>query len=232
VLLQTVPAGKPLDLSGLAKGTVVNIKGKLAILSSSCPFRMPPSLSWLAWSDFSLACDLTGTITFAHSNWDGPLFVINGEDVTFEGNGQIFDGSVQEYWDGQGSNGGVTKPKMMKISVAGTFQNVVVKNSPEQVRLHLPFLALALIRPAYLGAWRWPQLVLPVLLFQAFSIGFNKAPLTIDSVTVDNKAGDALGDDGKVSSLLLVSPSFVHGNFTELVWFLRATKAIGHNSDC
>jgi galacturan 1,4-alpha-galacturonidase len=47
------------------------------------------------------------------------------------GNGHTFDGQGPSYWDGQGGNGGVTKPHpMMKIKISGTYSNVKVLNSP------------------------------------------------------------------------------------------------------
>ncbi|KAL5485139.1 hypothetical protein ACEPAI_7781 [Sanghuangporus weigelae] len=56
-----------------------------------------------------------------------------GNDITFNGNGFNFDGGGPFYWDGLGSNGGVTKPRpMMKIKISGTFSNVNVVSSPAQ----------------------------------------------------------------------------------------------------
>jgi galacturan 1,4-alpha-galacturonidase len=50
------------------------------------------------------------------------------------GNGHTFDGQGASYWDGQGGNGGVTKPHpMMKIKMSGTYSNVKVFNSPAHV---------------------------------------------------------------------------------------------------
>ncbi|KAF5348663.1 hypothetical protein D9758_006806 [Tetrapyrgos nigripes] len=47
------------------------------------------------------------------------------------GNGHTFDGAGPSYWDGQGGNGGVTKPApMMKISISGVYKDVKVLNSP------------------------------------------------------------------------------------------------------
>lgn len=87
---QTVPAGKALDLSGLATNTNVNMKGDITFASGT--------------------------------NWAGPLFVIKGTNVNFQGNGYTFNGNGQDYWDTKGSNGGVTKPKMAKISNSGSFR--------------------------------------------------------------------------------------------------------------
>ncbi|KAF8586952.1 glycoside hydrolase family 28 protein [Ramaria rubella] len=77
--------------------------------------------------------NLNGKIQFGNLSWAGPLFEISGTSITFNGNGNIFDGGGPFYWDGQGSNGGVTKPRpMMKIKISGTFSNTKVVNSPAQ----------------------------------------------------------------------------------------------------
>ncbi|RPD61569.1 endo-polygalacturonase PG1 [Lentinus tigrinus ALCF2SS1-7] len=78
--------------------------------------------------------NMLGDVTFAVKNWDGPLFQVSGKDITFNGNGHTFDGNGPSYWDGQGGNGGVTKPApMMKIKISGTYTNVKVLNSPARV---------------------------------------------------------------------------------------------------
>ncbi|KDR69429.1 hypothetical protein GALMADRAFT_230660 [Galerina marginata CBS 339.88] len=74
---------------------------------------------------------MNGDISFGNKSWAGPLFTISGTSITFNGNGHKFDGGGPFYWDGLGSNGGVTKPRpMMKIKMSGTFENVKVVNSP------------------------------------------------------------------------------------------------------
>ncbi|KIJ46056.1 glycoside hydrolase family 28 protein [Sphaerobolus stellatus SS14] len=74
--------------------------------------------------------NLNGNIAFGNVSWAGPLFQISGD---INGNGHSFDGGGPFYWDGQGSNGGVTKPRpMMKIKISGTFSNTKVINSPAQ----------------------------------------------------------------------------------------------------
>ncbi|KIO31155.1 carbohydrate-binding module family 1 protein [Tulasnella calospora MUT 4182] len=77
--------------------------------------------------------NLLGDVTFGVSNWAGPLFQIAGTSVTFNGNGHTFNGNGPSYWDGQGGNGGVTKPKFMKIKNSGVFTNLKILNSPVHV---------------------------------------------------------------------------------------------------
>ncbi|EIW55930.1 endo-polygalacturonase PG1 [Trametes versicolor FP-101664 SS1] len=77
---------------------------------------------------------MNGDVKFAVKNWAGPLFQVSGKSITFNGNGHTFDGNGASYWDGQGGNGGVTKPApMMKIKTSGTYTNVKVLNSPARV---------------------------------------------------------------------------------------------------
>ncbi|KAK7046056.1 hypothetical protein VNI00_007051 [Paramarasmius palmivorus] len=132
---------------------------------------------------------LDGNITFGVSNWDGPLFLVSGKDITFNGNGYTFDGNGPEYWDGKGLNGGVTKPApMMKIEISGVYQDVVILNSPAR----------------------------------AYSVD-SSDPLLMNSLTVDNSAGDKpnSSSDGKAAghntdgfdvsaSNLVISNSNVH----------------------
>ncbi|KAM5534707.1 hypothetical protein V8D89_011571 [Ganoderma adspersum] len=109
------------DVDDAVKCTTVNINS----------FTVPAGETF----DLDLATgttvNLLGDITFAVKNWDGPLFQVSGESITFNGNGHTFDGNGPSYWDGQGTNGGVTKPHpMMKIKISGTYSNVKVLNSP------------------------------------------------------------------------------------------------------
>ncbi|KAF5343151.1 hypothetical protein D9758_015205 [Tetrapyrgos nigripes] len=75
---------------------------------------------------------LNGDVTFGFAEWAGPLMVVEGNDITFNGNGHTLNGLGAQYWDGQGGNGGVTKPApLLRINHdGGTFSNVKVLNSP------------------------------------------------------------------------------------------------------
>lgn len=112
------------DVSDAVKCTTVNINS----------FTVPAGETF----DLELASGTTvnmqGDVTFGNKTWDGPLFQISGSNVQFNGNGHTFNGNGPFYWDGQGGNGGVTKPApMMKIKISGTWTNVRVLNSPERV---------------------------------------------------------------------------------------------------
>ncbi|KAJ1569688.1 hypothetical protein HK405_008575, partial [Cladochytrium tenue] len=70
---------------------------------------------------------VTGTVTFAKSTSltkSDYLFTLQGSGVTFDGTSGVFNGNGASYWDGEGSNGGVNKPKMFKVSTSG---NSVIK---------------------------------------------------------------------------------------------------------
>ncbi|KAJ7471637.1 glycoside hydrolase [Mycena galericulata] len=67
---------------------------------------------------------LTGPITFGFLEWAGPLMKVNGNSNQLFGQGEL-------YWDGQGINGGVTKPDpMLRINMGGSFTNLTLVNSP------------------------------------------------------------------------------------------------------
>ncbi|KAJ3172007.1 hypothetical protein HDU88_006819 [Geranomyces variabilis] len=76
----------------------------------------------------------SGTTTFGHANWQGPLVVVSGSDITIDGTGATLDGQGALYWDGKGSNGGVTKPKFFALHSAtrAKMTNVKLLNSPVQ----------------------------------------------------------------------------------------------------
>jgi len=99
----TVPANKKIDLTGLATGTHVNIRG---------------------------------TITFAKGTLDKTNYLItfSGHNLDIDGTGATFNGNGPEYWDGQGGNGGVPKPKFIRLNgvEGGTFKGLKVVGSPVQ----------------------------------------------------------------------------------------------------
>lgn len=76
-----------------------------------------------------------GTTTFGYKEWEGPLISVSGTGITVSGaSGHVIDGNGAKWWDGEGSNGGKTKPKMfyahsMKQS---TIKGLNVKNTPVQ----------------------------------------------------------------------------------------------------
>jgi len=53
-----------------------------------------------------------GTTSFGYKEWEGPLVSFSGTGITIEGaSGHVIDGNGAKWWDGEGTNGGKTKPK-------------------------------------------------------------------------------------------------------------------------
>ncbi|KXL47581.1 glycoside hydrolase family 28 protein [Acidomyces richmondensis BFW] len=78
-----------------------------------------------------------GTTSFGYEEWDGPLVSVSGTDITVTGaSGAVLDGDGSRWWDGEGSNGGKTKPKFFYAhNLLGTSQinDIYILNSPVQV---------------------------------------------------------------------------------------------------
>ncbi|KAI6115683.1 glycoside hydrolase [Pisolithus croceorrhizus] len=72
-----------------------------------------------------------GDINFSDGFTKGPLFTVTGNDITFNGNGHIWNGSGPSYWDGLGGSSGLTKPNpMMSVGITGTLSGVYLLNTP------------------------------------------------------------------------------------------------------
>jgi polygalacturonase len=78
-----------------------------------------------------------GTTTFGYEQWSGPLVSVSGANIVVTGaSGSVLDGNGQLWWDGQGSNGGKTKPKFFyahDLTGSSSISNIYIKNSPVQV---------------------------------------------------------------------------------------------------
>jgi polygalacturonase len=77
-----------------------------------------------------------GTTTFGYEEWSGPLISVSGANIVVTGaSGNVIDGGGARWWDGEGSNGGKTKPKFFYAhSLTGTssITGLNVKNTPVQ----------------------------------------------------------------------------------------------------
>ncbi|KAK4952538.1 Polygalacturonase 1 [Elasticomyces elasticus] len=78
-----------------------------------------------------------GTTTFGYKEWAGPLVSVAGTDIVVTGAaGSLLDGGGSRWWDGEGTNGGKTKPKFFyahKLLGKSSISNINIKNSPVQV---------------------------------------------------------------------------------------------------
>ncbi|KAF2774204.1 putative extracellular polygalacturonase [Teratosphaeria nubilosa] len=78
-----------------------------------------------------------GTTTFGYEEWSGPLVSVSGEDITIKGaSGAKLDGNGADYWDGEGSNGGKTKPKFFQahdLTGSSIIEDIYILNPPVQV---------------------------------------------------------------------------------------------------
>lgn len=77
-----------------------------------------------------------GTTTFGYEEWDGPLVSISGTSITIQGaSGSVLNGDGSRWWDGEGTNGGKTKPKFFYAHnlISSTISDISIKNSPVQV---------------------------------------------------------------------------------------------------
>lgn len=76
-----------------------------------------------------------GTTTWEYDEWDGPLVSFSGTDITITGaSGHVLDGNGAAWWDGEGSNGGVTKPKFFYAHdlTDSVISGLNIKNTPVQ----------------------------------------------------------------------------------------------------
>ncbi|KAL1982003.1 hypothetical protein VTN96DRAFT_1827 [Rasamsonia emersonii] len=77
-----------------------------------------------------------GETTFGYEEWSGPLVSVSGTDITVTAaSGATLNGDGSRWWDGEGSNGGKTKPKFfyahnLKLS---SISGLYIQNSPVQV---------------------------------------------------------------------------------------------------
>jgi hypothetical protein len=77
-----------------------------------------------------------GTTTFGYEEWSGPLISVSGTSITVTGaSGNVIDGGGAKWWDGQGSNGGKTKPKFFYAHSlkSSSITGLNFKNSPVQL---------------------------------------------------------------------------------------------------
>ncbi|KAJ5370408.1 endopolygalacturonase [Penicillium cataractarum] len=77
-----------------------------------------------------------GTTTWGYKEWDGPMLQIKGKDITVTGaSGAKLNADGARWWDGEGSNGGKTKPKFFaahSLTGSSSINNLYIENTPVQ----------------------------------------------------------------------------------------------------
>ncbi|KAJ7924730.1 polygalacturonase precursor [Mycena leptocephala] len=104
--------------SAMAQTCTVTAVAQVASATASCTSIVLSNLAVPTSTTLNLSKLKTGTTvtfagktTFAFTDWDSDLIQIGGQNITIQGaSGSVIDGNGQAWWDGQGSNGGVTKP--------------------------------------------------------------------------------------------------------------------------
>ncbi|KAK0215837.1 endopolygalacturonase 2 precursor [Armillaria nabsnona] len=133
-LVSALPAE---DLEARASCVVDSVSAASSISSCSAvtinAFTVPSGSTLTLSPKAGATVTMAGDITFAKTPSSGPLFTIDGDSVTFKGAGHKFNGNGASYWDGEGTNGGVTKPHpFLKFKGSGTYSSFTVLNSPAQ----------------------------------------------------------------------------------------------------
>lgn len=76
-----------------------------------------------------------GTTTWGYEEWEGPLLRIQGSGITVKGaEGAKLNPEGSRWWDGEGSGGGVTKPKFFYAHdlTDSSIENLHIENTPVQ----------------------------------------------------------------------------------------------------
>ncbi|KAJ5523642.1 hypothetical protein N7513_004656 [Penicillium frequentans] len=76
-----------------------------------------------------------GETTWGYEEWDGPLLQISGTGITIKGATDAYlNGDGSRWWDGEGSDGGVTKPKFFYAHdlIDSTITDLYIENTPVQ----------------------------------------------------------------------------------------------------
>nr|AHG54201.1 polygalacturonase 1 [Lygus lineolaris] len=76
--------------------------------------------------------EFSGRTTFGYHEWAGPLVKVSGKNLKIVGlPGNLLDGEGKRWWDGQGGNGGVAKPRFMEVNIEdSTISGLNIKNPP------------------------------------------------------------------------------------------------------
>ncbi|KAJ5118208.1 hypothetical protein N7448_009922 [Penicillium atrosanguineum] len=76
-----------------------------------------------------------GETSWGYEEWDGPMLEISGTGITVKGaSGAYLNPNGARWWDGEGSNGGKTKPKFFYAHALtdSTITDLYIENTPVQ----------------------------------------------------------------------------------------------------
>jgi polygalacturonase len=136
-LVAAVPAKKSTGASCTFTSAADAISGKKSCTNIVLNGITVPAGTTLDLTGLTKGTHVTfqGTTTFAYKAWEGPLISVSGTDITVTGaSGHVIDGNGAKWWDGQGSNGGVDKPKFFYAHslTDSIIQSLNVRNTPVQ----------------------------------------------------------------------------------------------------
>ncbi|KAI8595442.1 polygalacturonase, partial [Dissophora ornata] len=98
------------------------------------PFTVPANqMIDLTGLKTGCAVKIVGTITFAKGNLDVNNFLvtIGGTNINVDATKGIFNGNGPLYWDGKGGNGGVNKPRFLRLfKMSGSLTGLTILNGP------------------------------------------------------------------------------------------------------
>jgi len=101
------------SITGVSKCSSIALQG---------PFTVPANkMIELTGLASGTSVSIHGTITFDKGTLDSShyLMSISGSNINIDGSSGTLNGNGPKYWDGQGSNGGVPKPKFVQLKING-----------------------------------------------------------------------------------------------------------------
>ncbi|KAI5777619.1 glycoside hydrolase [Geopyxis carbonaria] len=113
----------------------VSKRDSCTITSTSAISAAISSCSTITISTLEVPAGETLDLTDLNDGTNGPLISISGTSITITGaSGHLLNGGGEQWWDGKGSNGGVTKPKFFYAHSLkqSTITGLNVKNTPVQ----------------------------------------------------------------------------------------------------
>ncbi|KAK0452728.1 glycoside hydrolase family 28 protein [Desarmillaria tabescens] len=133
-LMSAIPTGELEEHASCTISSVSSASSIWSCLSVTISAFTIPSRSTLMLSPKSGATiTMAGDITFTKTSSDGPLFTIDGEEITFNGMGYSFDICHILLFSCFSVTIGVDKPHpLLKFKGSGTYSDFMVLNSPAQ----------------------------------------------------------------------------------------------------